>query len=270
MAFKIGFTAEHEENKAEEIQKSEPIHTKPRKSVVRVYFPERNTSFSYYNDRFDLYCKDNVYVEGKLEGCRGVVTEVNYNFKIKLPEYKRVIGLVDCNVSGEMYVAGSHLFTTDRNTLSFEKAITWFRAPLNDEDEYESGEDGNEFALDNLGDMNADSDVAERGYKYFINNCVEYIELDHGKGRAIVSGSEPYIVEFNFKGGSVSGLICSCYCAGVCKHEVATMLQLRDTLDDIAENYKFTDPDTYIAIVDKSTFFSNALAGKKHGTITVG
>ena len=107
-------------------------------------------------------------------------------------------------------------------------------------------------------------------YKYFINNCVEYIELDHGKGRAIVSGSEPYIVEFNFKGGSVSGLTCSCYCAGVCKHEVATMLQLRDTLDNIAENYKSIDTDTYIAIVDKAAFFNNALAGKKHGTITIG
>ena len=270
MAFKIGFTAEHEENKPEEIQTTEPVHTKPRKSVVRVYFPERNAAFSYYNDKFDLHRKDNVYVEGKLEGYRGIVTEVNYNFKIKLSEYKRVIGLVDNNVSGELHIAGSYLFTTDRNTLNFEKVITWFKAFLNDEDEYESGEDDKEFSLDNLGDMNVKGSVAERGCKYFIDNCVEYIELDHGKGRAIVSGSEPYIVEFNFKGGNISGLICSCYCAGACKHEFATMLQLKETLDEIAENYKSADPDTYLAIVEKSTFFTNALISKKHGTITVG
>ena len=170
MAFKIGFTAEYDENKPEEIQTTEPVHTNPRKSVVRVYFPERNMSFSYYNDKFDLHCKDNVYVEGKMEGYRGVVAEVNYNFKIKLSKYKRVIGLVDSNVSGELHIAGSHLFTTDRNTLTFEKVITWFKAPVNDEDEYESGEDDNEFNINNLSDMNIDSSIAERGYKYFIDN----------------------------------------------------------------------------------------------------
>ena len=54
-----------------------------RKSVVQVYFPERHASYAYYNDRFDLKCGDIVFVEGKLEGIRGRVTEVNYNFKIK-------------------------------------------------------------------------------------------------------------------------------------------------------------------------------------------
>ena len=45
-----------------------------RKSVVQVYFPDRDRSYSYYNDQFDLQCGDIVFVEGKLEGVRGRVT----------------------------------------------------------------------------------------------------------------------------------------------------------------------------------------------------
>ena len=52
----------------------------PRKSVVRIYFPERNMSLSYYNDLFDLHCGDIVYVDGKLEGLQGKVIDVNYSF----------------------------------------------------------------------------------------------------------------------------------------------------------------------------------------------
>ena len=42
-----------------------------------------------------------VYVDGKLEGQRGRVVEVSYTFKIKLSDYKRVIAVVDTNVSGQ-------------------------------------------------------------------------------------------------------------------------------------------------------------------------
>lgn len=47
--------------------------------------------WAYYNDSFDLKVGDFVYVEGKLEGYRGQVTEVNYSFKIKPSDYKKVI-----------------------------------------------------------------------------------------------------------------------------------------------------------------------------------
>lgn len=40
-------------------------------SVVRVYFPERDRAYSYYNDRFDLHKGDVVYVSGKLAGLLG-------------------------------------------------------------------------------------------------------------------------------------------------------------------------------------------------------
>ena len=84
MAFKIGFATEIFEKKPVEVTNTVPEQTVvPRKSVVQVYFAGRNMTLSYYNDQFDLHCGDIVYVDGKLEGLRGCVTEVNYNFKIK-------------------------------------------------------------------------------------------------------------------------------------------------------------------------------------------
>ena len=104
MAFKIGFTAEteHEERKIENVpvQKETPV---VKKSVVEVYFPDRNLTCSYYNDMFNLKRGDIVYVEGKLEGLRGRVVDINYNFKIKLSDYKRVIGVADTDVIGEFH-----------------------------------------------------------------------------------------------------------------------------------------------------------------------
>ena len=97
-----------------------------------------------------------------------------------------------------------------------------------------------------------------------------YVELKDGKGRAIVKGTEPYEVEFNFANGDISGLVCNCYCTGACKHEFAVMLQLKETLDIVADNYKFVDPDDYLAIVNKVVFFENVIDSKTEGTFTMG
>ena len=79
MAFKIGFAAEHPENKPAEVTYTMPQQAAtPSKSVVQVYFAGRNMTLAYYNDQFDLHCGNIVYVDGKLEGMRGRVMEVNY------------------------------------------------------------------------------------------------------------------------------------------------------------------------------------------------
>ena len=96
MAFKIGFTADHKRTRCEESVYQARQHTDaPHPSVVQVYFESRDRSWTYYNDRFDLHEGDLVYVEGKLEGVRGRVVEVSYNFRIKLADYKRVIAVAD-------------------------------------------------------------------------------------------------------------------------------------------------------------------------------
>ena len=268
MSFKIGFASEITENKSSEATYIGNAHTiAPRKSVVQVYFSNRHMTLAYYNEHFDLHRGDMVYVDGKLEGLLGRVTDVNYNFKIKVSDYKRVIAVVDTSVHGQFFMAGSHFVTFDREALPSGKAITWFKAPASEEDEFVSGSDDTSFNLDNLAGMNISTSVAERGHEYYIESKVRYISIDGTKGYAIVEGSENYEVEFVYQGGEISRLVCSCFCSYNCKHEFATMLQLRETLELIKKNYadKFEHSD-YFAAVNKGTLFAFAIDGKDNGS----
>ena len=198
--------------------------------MVRVQFPQRNMTLAYYNDRFDLHCGDLVYVDGKLEGKRGRVVDVNYNFRINLADYKRVIGVADTNVSGRFTLAGSHVLTFDRAALPRRKVMSWYKAPSKPDTEYACGSDDSTFPLRELHRMRVDVAVAERGYAYYAENRVRYLCLDGMKGYALVEGTEPYDVEFVYSDGMIYALTCSCYCVGNCKHEVAAMMQLREML----------------------------------------
>ena len=275
MSFKIGFTAQTEQDEHRMVEKTStkndylPV---AKKSVVDVYFADRHFTCSYYNDMFDLKRGDFVYVEGKLEGLRGRVVDVNYNFKIKLSDYKRVISVANTDVIGEFHLAGSHFITIDDYALTYSQASTWFKAPVNDDEEFVSGADDTVFNLTNLTGINIDSDVADRGHDYYMENRVVYIELNAGKGRAIVNGKKPYDVEFNYnhKTGDISGLVCNCFCTGACKHEFATMLQLRDIFAIIEKEYPSFNPDNYLAAIVKSMFFEYAIDTKTKGTFTMG
>lgn len=57
-----------------------PQATVPVKSLVQVYFPERNQTLTYFNHQSDLKRGDFDFVDGKLEGIRGIVREVRKNF----------------------------------------------------------------------------------------------------------------------------------------------------------------------------------------------
>lgn len=86
MKLKIGFSDKSEEVADVNAYDTAAEHRKeePRKSVVRVYFEERHFACSYYNDMFDLKKGDTVFVEGKLEGLKGIVIEVSYSYKISI------------------------------------------------------------------------------------------------------------------------------------------------------------------------------------------
>lgn len=271
MGFKIGFTTDHPQNKATEVTyTAQQMQAATRKSVVQVYFAGRNMTLAYYNDRFDLHRGDIVYVEGKLEGIRGRVTEVNYNFKIKLSDYMRVIAVVNTTVNGQFFMAGNHFVTFDRAALPISKAVTWFRAPLKEDEEFVSGNDDTAFLLDDLAGMKVSAVVAERGHEYYINNKVRYICIDGNKGYAIVEGSEAYEVEFEYRNGEISQLVCSCFCSYNCKHEFAAMLQLKETLELISKNYEDEyERAGYFAAVNKGTLFAFAIDGKETGSFTL-
>lgn len=271
MAFKIGFAAEPPKKKPSEATCTVPQQSAAaRKSVVQVYFAGRNMTLAYYNDQFDLHHGDMVYVDGKLEGVRGRVTEVNYNFKIKVSDYKRVIAVVDTTVNGQFFMAGSHFVTFDREALPNSKVITWFKAPAKEEDEFVSGSDDTAFWLDDLSSMKVSAAIAERGHDYYMENKVRYISIDGTKGYAIVEGSDAYEVEFEYRDGEISQLICSCFCSYNCKHEFAAMLQLKETLEMVEKHYGDEYERTgYFAAVAKGTLVAFAIDGKETGSFTL-
>lgn len=272
MKFKIGFSAADisEKNPAEIAYAVPQMRKAPRKSVVQVSFASRNMTLAYYNDRFDLHRGDMVYVDGKLEGQRGCVTEVNYNFKIKASDYKRVIAVVDTTVTGRFFMAGSHFVTFDRTALPINKVVTWFKAPMKDNDEFISGYDDTAFQLDDLSGMKVSAAIAERGYDYYMENRVKYICIDGTEGYAIVEGRENYEVEFEYYDGEISGLVCSCFCSYNCKHEFSAMLQLKETLERIEKHYADEYERTeYFAAVSKSMLFSFVIEGKENGSFTL-
>lgn len=271
MAFKIGFALEDTENKSE-VPKytARQQEVSPRKSVVGVYFAARNTMLPYYNDRFDLHCGDMVYVDGKLEGICGRVIDVNYNFKIKVSDYKRVITVIDTTVKGRFFTADRHFLTFDRATLPISQAVTWFKAPPKEDDEFVSGSADTAFYLDDLSGMKVSTSIAERGHDYYLENKIKYISVDGTKGYAIVEGSKNYEVEFDYNDGEIRGLICSCFCSYNCKHEFATMLQLKDMLKFIEKHYADEYERTgYFAAINKGILFSFAIDGKETGSFTL-
>lgn len=271
MAHKIGFLSE--ENEVSEIAESTAKHvaTAHRNALVQVYFEGENRSFAYYNDSFDLHPGDFVYVEGHFEGRLGRVGEINYNFKIKLSDYKRIISVVDTEVHGEFFTAGSHFITFRRQAIPKEKIIGWFKAPLNGGEEFVSGTDPDTaFPLANLADMNVSPKIAENGHEYYIENRVKYICLDGEHGYAIVQGRENYEVEFVYTNGMISQLTCSCFCSYNCKHEFAAMLQLRETLDLIEKDYGGKcESNGYFAAIAKGTLFHFAIDGKHRGCFSM-
>lgn len=269
MAYKIGFSTGYtQDNYAADTNIAEQPTAVPRKSVVQVYFAERKMTLTYYNDRFDLHRGDVVYVDGKLEGILGRVTEVNHNFKIKISDYKQVIAVADTTVTGQFFMAGSHFVTFDRTVLPISKAATWFKAPAKEDDEFVSGSDDTSFKLDNLAEMNLSASVAQRGHDYYLESRVRYISIDGSKGYAIIEGRKNYEVEFEYRSGEISRLVCSCFCSYNCKHEFATMLQLKETLEIIEKHYadKYTE---YFAAVHKGTLFAFAIDGKDNGSFTL-
>ena len=268
--YPIGFNTrinkESEENAPMEVCKGV---IEPKKSVVQVYFPHRGMGWAYYNDSFDLKVGDFVYVEGKLEGYRGQVTEVNYSFKIKLSDYKKVIAVIDTNVKGDFYLAGSHVVSFDPNAIPFEKVVTWFKAPEEDAVFISGDDDTNAFSLDDLSEMNIQKYDADRGYDCYMDNRVVFVEIDCTCGRAIVEGSKFYEIEFDYYEGEIANLKCSCFCSSACKHEFAAMLQLRETLKLITDNYE-DDYEGYFAAISKGVFMNTVMNKKVSGKISLG
>ena len=265
MTYPIGFTAVYEDKPTVTAPYETPAApVVPRKSVVQVAFPGRGPVLAYYNDQFDLHRGDRVYVDGKLEGQLGRVVDVNYNFKIKLSDYQRVIALVDSNVQGQFFLVKHGFITFDSSALPYSKVRPWFKAPEKEDVEIVVGNDDTAFPLADLDMMPVSPIIRERGIQYFMEDRVKYICLDGTHGHAIVEGSEPYEVEFEFHNGQISNLTCSCFCCYNCKHEVAAMLRLREIIEVILGYYEAEyESCNYFAAINQETLFEYAVHGKE-------
>lgn len=269
MSFKIGFKDENYKNKTVAKTTNSPVQV-PRKSVVSVKFNTQNRTLSYYNDKFDLKVGDIVFVEGKLEEVRGIVVEVNYNFKIKLSDYKRVIAVADTNVKGELYLADYHFVTFDRDVIPFSKILGWYKASANPEEEIISSEDNCKYSLFDIEAFPVSGEIKERGFDYYMQNRVAYLSLDGEKGNAVVLGTEAYQVDFVYGDGEISNLTCDCFCNYICKHRVAVMFQLRDILDTVIKDYReMYNQSNYFAAICRNELLNTAMAFRKRGRLNI-
>ena len=269
MAFRIsGFGAGAQEKKETiPTYEADARTIVPRRSLVQVRFPGKSMALTYFNDLFDLKVGDRVYVDGKLEGQLGHVVDVSYNFKIKISDYKKVIAVVDTNIHGQFHMAGSHFVTFDPATIPAAQISMWFKAPAMEDDEFVSSTDDFSFRLDDLKGMHVTTAIAERGHDYYLDSKVRYLCLNGTKGLAIVEGSESYMVDFEYRNGEISHLICECPCSYTCKHEFATMLQLREALEIIEKHYSDEYKRTgYFAAISKGTLFVFAVDGRETGS----
>ena len=239
-------------------------------SVVRVFFSDLHRAYSYYNDRFDLHNGDLVYVTGKLAGLRGRVTEVDYNFHIRLADYQRVIGVADTAVHGTFYALGAYVLTLEQNALPFRQVHSWFFPPEAD-GEYATGHGpGPVYPLDAPAQQVIPSGVAEKGRSYYMENRVAYLSVDGTAGYAIVLGTEPYALTFDYTDGAVSALTCSCYETGLCKHGAAVLLQLREMLETIRRHWPEAFAGSgYFAAANKETFSLFTGSGATPASITL-
>lgn len=268
MAFPIGFTAERPPEEPAQRAVSQPPAARP--SVVQVHFDKRNMTLAYYNDRFDLHPGDLVYVDGKLEGLRGRVMEVNCNFKIRISDYKRVIAVADTQIHGTFYTAGAYFVTFQETVLPPAQAALWFKAPPRPEDEFASGSDGASFSLKDLQGLQVSAGVAQRGREYYLEDRVRYLSLRRGEGFAIVEGSQTYEVEFRYEAGEIGGLTCSCYCSYHCKHQVAVLLQLRELLAFLEKHYAGEyEKTSCFSAMEKATLLELAVLDRETGSITL-
>jgi hypothetical protein len=238
--------------------------------VVRVRFFGTNVTLAYYNDQFDLRVGDIVFVDGKYVGVPGRVMEVSHHFKIKISDYKHVCGLADTQVHGTFYQAGSHLVTFQRSALPYDQFRSWVLPPKDEESEYYIGYDEEGFSLDDLSAFPVSQAIFQRGVDYYQESRVEYLCLDGERGQAIVRGTSYYEVEFQYHQGDIRDLFCDCPCGANCKHEVAVLLQLKESLELLEKQYAAAFADSsYFAAVVKPVFFRFAVDGNPDVALTL-
>lgn len=213
----------------------------PRRSVVQVAFGERNATYSYYNDQFDLHRGDFVRVEGQFEDWIGCVLEVHYNFKVKRSAFKKVVSKVELDQMDPSISGGELFFVFDRTVFDPVKANALFGVKTStDEEEFYMGSGDPGFSMDRLDEMHIHLQEARYGFHSYAEGEVEFLCLDGSKGTAIIRSRFGSVAEvtFEYREGKVQNLSCSCFSNFNCEHEFAACKALYEIKRDHKAEYE--------------------------------
>lgn len=228
--------------------------------MVLVKFAECGIPLSYYNCGLKIKPGDIVFVEGKYEGVPGVVKSVSRNFNVDIGCYKEVKAVSSDRITDEFCLMNDRLLTFEPNAIPFHKALNRY---MTYGDEYFIIYDEDSFFLDEMSEVIGE-EIMFRGIDYYKRGRVAYLSLHGEKGNAIVVGTKPYKVGFNYVDGEISELTCDCPCGFICKHEAAVLLLLNDTLKFIEKKYAFKyAASDYFATVTAETLLACADGRKR-------
>lgn len=221
----IGFNISNEEIKKENIETVAPevAEEKPVRSVVTVHFAN-GREYPYYNDTFNLKVGDIVYVDGKLAGIPGRVKDVTTKFKVSLDFYKRVISKLNLEFHGNFKKTALFMVCYDPNALTIEQVKPWYFPPREEEEEFFVG-DGYTVNINNITECeDFDRFAFSKAVDIVNDQQVEFITVKNGKGAAIINRRKPHLVEFEYKNGVISNLLCDCIKPGLCDHSLAACI----------------------------------------------
>ena len=205
--------------------------------------------------------------KAQLLGPSTVVEQLRQYIRDVAVQYKREVTPADVPSIDQFKLLGTHVVTFARDAIPYDKVMNWFHMPQN---EKPNTADNQDFMLSDLSGMNADDKIMERGRDYQLKNKVAYFSLDGMQGKALVMGTEPYVVEFEFDDGVVRNLTCNCSYGHRCKHEVAVMLQLRETLELIHNNFgKEFSEFNYFAALNRADFVDCIMDHTKLGDFSL-
>lgn len=223
----------------------------PVRSLVQVRFPGYSL-LTYYNDKYDLHVGDLVYVTGKLEGHIGKVETVSTKFRIRKSDYQKVLHRLDTEIHGEFMTANGFMVSKDTEALAPERFRAWVVPPdspenkhwdvdaetglrkgyieTEDDDDLVVG-DGYELSLHGLEqEPDVKQAILDRAKDYCSEKRVKYLHTKSGAVKAYVLGSTWYEVEFCRSDDAITGLYCDCPYPALCKHALAALLTIRDTM----------------------------------------
>lgn len=243
----IGFSVGDDTRSESAVITAEPVQETPVRSLVKVFFPEMNKSYTYYNDRFDMKEGDRVYVSGRLAGVIGTVESVNTRFRICLDDYQKVLSRFSIDFRGSYERMLDKMVSFSIEAPSADEARSWFIPPAEDEEKIPEIVSGDGYSF-NLADFETEVEVEpgvpDRALEYCNRGNVLYLSLSGETGTAFVRGTQNYEINFRYCSGSISELYCNCPYPGFCKHNVAVMITLRVLLNEMGETKDFTAIDS--------------------------